>query len=551
MQRDQNIQRLSRETFDLCIIGGGASGAGCALDAALRGMKVALVEKTDFAAQTSSKSTKLVHGGVRYLEQAFKKLDLAQLRQVRHGLEERHIVLENAPHLAHRIGLITPVFSWIEGLYYYIGLTLYDLFAARKDHLPKSSWLSRKATLRRMPGINKKIHSSVLYYDGQLDDARYCMTLVKSAAEAGAVVANHVELIDFEHDTSGKIQSAHLRDLTTPDAPAMNIQARIFLNCCGPQSDRVRLLANPALSSRINPAKGIHIILPHEILESHYAMLVPKTKDGRVIFAVPFEGKLLVGTTDTPYDKLDEEPLAEAAEVRYLCETLQPFVSKSLENCAILAGFGGLRPLVSPHPGKKSKSTKTLLRDHEIEFDEHSGLVSLMGGKWTTYRLMAKDTIDFICRRQDIQSECRTEKHKLCGAKGWTRDFWKKLQQKYPLDEAICQHLANKYGTRAQEVLGLTESRPELRERIIAPYPFILAEIVYAAEQEMALDIRDFLARRIRLEILDWEAAQKAAPAVSKWMGATLGWPEAKIEAETRQYQSLIAQFEHISGLKI
>ncbi|MCB0530343.1 MAG: FAD-dependent oxidoreductase, partial [Saprospiraceae bacterium] len=208
MNRRNNIRRLREEEFDLCIIGGGASGAGCAFDAALRGLKVALIERTDFAAETSSKSTKLIHGGVRYLEQAFKKFDFDQLRQVRHGLEERHILLQQAPHLARPLALITPVFSAWAGLYYSIGLKLYDWFASGRDTLPGSRWLSKKEARSRVPGLTDKVHSAVLYYDGQLDDARYCLTLVVSAAEAGAVVANHIELESFEKSETGVLHAA-------------------------------------------------------------------------------------------------------------------------------------------------------------------------------------------------------------------------------------------------------------------------------------------------------------------------------------------------------
>ncbi|MCK6694966.1 MAG: FAD-dependent oxidoreductase, partial [Thermoanaerobaculia bacterium] len=215
--RKESLHRLQTETFDLCIIGGGASGAGCALDAALRGLKVALVEKTDFGAETSSKSTKLIHGGVRYLEQAFKKLDFGQLRQVRHGLEERRHLLANAPHLARPLALLTPVFSWWEGLYFRIGLWLYGRFAADKDALPASRWLGKKETLRLLPGLTGRLHSAVLYYDGQLDDARYCLALIQSAAEAGAAVVNHAEITGFEKSADGQLHAAFLQDRLQPD----------------------------------------------------------------------------------------------------------------------------------------------------------------------------------------------------------------------------------------------------------------------------------------------------------------------------------------------
>ncbi len=547
MHRSDNIQRLQTEEFDLCIIGGGASGAGCALDAALRGLKVALVEKTDFAAETSSRSTKLVHGGVRYLEQAFKKLDFAQLRQVRHGLEERHIVLQNAPHLAHPLGLITPVFSWWEGLYFYLGLCLYDWFAARKDNLPKSRWLSKKAVLQLMPGISPNIHSAVLYYDGQLDDARYCLSLIQSAAAAGAVVANYLEVVDFQKDSAGGIMAATIENkIKTEHAPRFTIKAKHFLNCCGPYADPVRQLANAQLPPRINPSKGVHLVLPLRYFGSQYAMLIPKTKDGRVIFAIPFEGSLLLGTTDQPSGDLLHEPLLQAEEVDFLIETLQPFVAEQIDKTAVKAGFGGLRPLVASTKASAStaNATKSLLRDHEVEFDNQSGLISLLGGKWTTYRLMAKDAIDFVCRQMGAEIVCSTATHLLVGAKDWKNDDWKKIAAGYHLMEDVSQHLAAKYGSRAIQVAELVRQEPAWGERIIAGYPFIKAEIVFAAQTEMALTIRDFLARRIRLESIDWEATKAAAPVVAQLLGATLHWSASDQEAQLEEYTTLISTFQ-------
>ncbi len=270
MNRTKNLDRLSNEEFDLCIIGGGASGAGCALDAALRGLKVALIEKTDFAAGTSSRSTKLVHGGVRYLEQAFKNLDFAQLRQVRHGLAERRIVLQNAPHLAHPLGLITPVFSWWEGLYISIGLKLYDWFSGHRlqvpdnqaaNRFPPSRWLNKREALGMMPGLSPNIHSAVLYYDGQMDDARYCLALIQSAAEAGAVVANHLEVSGFQKNDKGHLVAAIVKN-QVENSPAFELKAKQFLNCTGPYADAIRQMANPSLTPRIRASKGVHLVLP-------------------------------------------------------------------------------------------------------------------------------------------------------------------------------------------------------------------------------------------------------------------------------------------------
>jgi glycerol-3-phosphate dehydrogenase len=334
MNRVKNLERLKNEEFDICIIGGGASGAGCALDATLRGFKVALIEKEDFAAETSSKSTKLIHGGVRYLEQAFKNLDFAQLRQVKHGLEERHTVIRNAPHLAHPLSLITPVFSWLEGFYFKIGLTIYSIFA-KIDLMPKAEWLTKKQTFEHIPTLTSKLHSSVMYYDGQLDDARYCLALAHSADKAGAVVVNHASIISFEKDGNGKLTSAivkdNLKELCIQNLESYDeqfkIHSKLFINCTGPHGDSIRILANPKQEKRLRPSKGVHIILPARVLNSKDAMLIPKTKDGRVIFVIPFEGKVMVGTTDDEYRELEKEPNLMDQEIDFLLDNLRPYIA--------------------------------------------------------------------------------------------------------------------------------------------------------------------------------------------------------------------------------
>ena len=548
MNRESNIKRLQEETFDLCVIGGGASGAGCALDAALRGLKVALVEKADFAAGTSSRSTKLIHGGVRYLEQAFKNLDFAQLRQVRHGLKERHIVLRNAPHLARPLSIVTPVFNRWESLYFSVGLWLYDLFASGKDHLPKSGRLSKTELLRRLPGLNDRLYGAVRYFDGQLDDARYCLALVQSAAEAGAAVVNYANLDAFGFHPDGSIYSATIKDASGTDpeqafAP-FQIRARCFLNCTGPFADAVRHYANPDLPPRIRPSKGVHAVLPRNVLAGNDALLIPKTSDGRVVFAIPFENELLLGTTDTPYPNPEEEPVLEAEEVAFLLETLRPFLKHSVDPKQVKAGFAGLRPLILPVAGPEAaqRSTKTLLRDHEVERDPVSGLISLLGGKWTTYRLMARDAVDAVCHTLQFQAECTTEKHILFGGNGWDEFFWKKIQDKYNFDSDISQHLAQQYGAQAHGPAGLATSA-ELAERLLPDMPCIKAEIVYAVREEMACTPRDFLARRIRLEIADWARAAEAAPVVAAIMGRELGWSTERTERETKAYLNLLSGF--------
>jgi glycerol-3-phosphate dehydrogenase len=544
MNRDSNLTRLQTEAFDICIIGGGASGAGCALDATLRGFKVALIEKEDFAAETSSKSTKLIHGGVRYLEQAFKNLDFAQLKQVKHGLEERHTVLANAPHLARPLALLTPVFSWIEGAYFSIGLALYGWFA-KHDSLPKSKWLSKKDMMERIPTLAKNIHSAVMYYDGQLDDARYCLAIAHSAEEAGAAVVNHAQVVDFKYNTDSSLASATIED--TINNTRFDIKAKVFINCTGATSDTIRLMANPSVKRRIRPSKGVHITLPYKVLNSNSALLIPKTPDGRVVFALPFEGELMVGTTDDDYTRLDEEPILNEKEIDFILETLEPYMAEKVEKSQVQAGFGGLRPLIV---ADNRANTKSLVRDHEVEIDKKTKLISLLGGKWTTYRLMAKDTID---ETEEILrgsvSACTTDKHVLVGGVGYTPNSYVELSKKSNLDNDTLKHLTDKYGSRAIKLVFLINQNPELGERLTPQYPHLKAEVVYTAEQEMACTVRDFMARRTRLEIMDWQTAYEITPEVARLLGETLNWNNTEIEKAATDYKFLLDKFKRSANV--
>ncbi|WP_461109437.1 glycerol-3-phosphate dehydrogenase/oxidase [Spirosoma koreense] len=541
MNREKNWERLRNEPFDLCIIGAGASGAGAALDAALRGYRVALIDRGDFACETSSRSTKLIHGGVRYLEQAIKKLDLAQLRQVRHGLAERRTVIRNAPHLAHPLPLLTPVFSWFEGLYMTVGLTLYG-FIAGHDSFPKGSWLSKAQALDKSPRLTRRMHSAVLYYDGQFNDARYALALAHSADEAGAAVVNYAAVTDFVTE-NGQLKVAKVRDQLTGET--IQIRATVFLNCTGPYSDAVRLLANPALEQRIRPSKGVHIVLPRETLNSDYAILIPKTADGRVVFAIPFGDKVFVGTTDDDYSDLNHEPVLEPAEVDYLLETVRPYLAETPDRTAVQAGFGGIRPLIV----SSRADTKTLLRDHEVEHDPASGLLSLLGGKWTTYRVMAQDAIDRVGEVLNKPVFSRTATHYLVGGENYRFEDWQKLQTKYSLPADVCQHLMRTYGNRADRVARLTEQAHEWSEKLVNSQPFIKAEIIYQVREEMAVTLRDVLARRWRLELSDWQLTAQLAPQVADLMALELGWSDAYRDKQVRAYQELLRAFITQAGL--
>lgn len=557
MNRNDALKQLKEETYDLCIIGAGASGAGCALDAALRGLKVALIDRSDFASETSGKSTKLIHGGVRYLEQAFKKLDFAQLRQVKHGLNERSILLSIAPHLTQPLGLVTPVFHWWQGLYYWIGLKLYSWFAhwdASKNHppMPASKWLNKQKALQLIPGLSPRIHSAVLYYDGQMNDTRFALALIHSAVNSGnCTAANYLEVVSLEKNDQHQITAVSVKNLAADHSEPFefNIRAKVFLNCTGPFADSIRKMANPDLTSRIRPSKGVHLTLPNAILGGNYALLIPKTSDGRMVFALPFEGETILGTTDEPYQTMSNEPVLQASEVRFLLDTLQPYLSKPVITGAVQAGFGGLRPLLAANTGAGARHTKSMLRDHEVETDSKSRLISLMGGKWTTYRIMAKDAVDVACRilhhpfgMMHIPSS-NTQNYKLEGAQNYSPAILETLLQSGSLSESTCQHLTRTYGGKAFDVTSLIQENPELKQLVHPEYPFICAEIVYSVRQEMALSIRDFLARRIRLEILNWNASRQAASTVAMWMSKELNWTPDMMESNILAYQKLIDSF--------
>lgn len=533
MNREENLKSMSSDTFDVCVIGGGASGAGVALDAVLRGYKVALIDRGDFAGETSSKSTKLIHGGVRYLEQAFKNFDFVQLRQVRHGLHERKYLHFNAPYITKKLGLITPVFSYLEGLYYYLGLKIYGFFAL-KDEFPKARWLTRKEMLAESPDITKRAKAAVLYYDGQLDDARYVLALIKTAQKEGAKLANYCQLDSFKKNKDGKISSAMVSDVLQENR--FEIKAKYFINCTGPFSDNIRLMANPEEEKRIVPAKGVHIVLPRKYYRGDKAMLVPKTSDGRLIFIIPFRNRVMIGTTDTPYKNGGEEPQLEKDEAEYLLNTAIPYLDKKPDFSEIISGFGGVRPLLLSKRRDQEK-TKSLLRDHEVELDEKSGLISLMGGKWTTYRLMAQDTVDAIDRLEGKLKPCITSDFKLAGNET-------EAERPPKIEDNLWERLLSYYGTQFKEVLAIAGKN---KIKLHPAQPYLEAEVRYACRHEMAQTIRDFMARRIRWETLDWETCKEATDRVAAIMQEELGWSEEKTKNETEKYKNFLTSLESLS----
>ena len=543
--RLQTIRDIEGVQFDLCVIGGGATGAGSALDAQLRGLRTVLVDAGDFASGTSSASTKLVHGGVRYLEQAVKTFDLAEYRMVQGALHERASMLRNAPHLAHVAEFLVPVYSWFQATYFRIGLKIYDLLAGKKNLFP-SKMFSRAETLKRLPGLKSAgLYGTIAYADGQFDDARYAMALVRSFQDAGGKALNYCRVESFVWAGGKSISGVQLHDAIGQNK--LTIPAKIVVNATGPFSDKIRQLANPSVSPRLRPSKGAHLLFPEELFPGKDALLVPETEDKRVIFAVPWQGRLLVGTTEdeaTPETKM----AVSHGEAEYMLRQLNPYLSQPLRVEQAVSGFAGLRPLVAA--GDDKHSTKELIRDHEVEVDEQSGLISILGGKWTTHRLMAEDTVNAVQRALgQIPSKSPTKEHTLDGAAAYTADLPTTLEREYGLPAATAQHLAGKFGANAARVLDLARQDADLSLPLVDGFPALRAEVVYCARAESAQTIEDVLARRLGLQLYDWQASSVAAPAVGELLARELGWSDAQKSTEVARYTEKIRGFLRELGL--
>jgi glycerol-3-phosphate dehydrogenase len=539
------LEHIADKDFDLCVIGGGATGAGCALDAQLRGLKTVLLEGGDFGSGASTASTKLVHGGVRYLEQAVKKMDMGEYRMVQAALGERVRMLRNAPHLAHATEFLVPVYSWMQAAYYRIGMKMYDWIAGKNNLVP-SGFLPRDEALRRMPMLQgDRLYGVVSYSDGQFDDARYDLSLVATFVEAGGEALNHAAVTGFDKDEAGRLAAAVVRDDATQ--AEFRVRARSFVNATGPASDAVRQLAVPRAGRRLRPSKGVHILFPLDESESKDALLVPKTEDARVIFAVPWQGRLLVGTTDdeaTP--GIQMVVLREEAE--YLLRQLNPYLTKPLRLEDVVSAFSGLRPLVA---AKDGEGTKELIRDHEVEVDGASGLISILGGKWTTYRLMAEETINAVQRGLGgVVKPTSTKEHLLIGAEGYEAGYWQVLTRDYGVAESMAKHLARKYGTQAAQVLRLAQNERSLGEPIVAGLQYLQAEVVYCIRNEMAQTIEDILARRLGMQLYDWRASLQAGPIVAGILARELNWTIEIQERELGGYTNRIRTSMELLGLK-
>jgi glycerol-3-phosphate dehydrogenase len=513
MNRSEMLGRLCAHSkpWDIVVVGGGATGVGVAIDAASRGYDVLLLEQSDFGKGTSSRSTKLAHGGVRYLEQG-------NIGLVMEALKERGLLLQNAPHIVHDLAFVVPNYDWWEAPFYGLGLKLYQLLAG-KYGFGKSRLLSREETLEQLPTLKTEgLRGGAIYYDGQFDDARLLIHMVFTAFEQGATLLNYVEVTGFTKDSQDFVNGVLARDVETGEE--FRAAAKVVVNATGAFSDRLRQKAEPSAVPIIEPSQGIHLVFGPEFLQGESAILVPRTNDGRVLFAIPWHGHTLVGTTDTPVTTAELEPVAMEQEIEFVLVTAAQYLQKPPRREDVLSVFAGIRPLVRA-PGVVN--TGTLSRDHVIHIDR-SGLMTITGGKWTTYRHMAEDCVDQAATLGQLaESPCKTQRIHIHGYHENAKQFG-----------ALAA-----YGSDASEIRKLVRTDPKLGEKLHPALPYIKAEVIWAVRHEMARTIEDVLARRTRALFLNAIASLQIAPAVTELMATELGWDEGQKVNQLRQFRAV------------
>jgi glycerol-3-phosphate dehydrogenase len=509
MDRDFYLQRLRErpEFWDVIVIGGGATGLGTALEAVARGYRTLLLEQHDFAKATSSRSTKLVHGGVRYLQQGNVSL-------VMEALKERGRLLQNAPHIAHNRPFVVPVYDWWEGPFYGVGMKLYDLLAGRLG-LGPSKLLSREETLKRLPNLEAKgLRNGVIYYDGQFDDARLAISLAQTIADKGGVPLNYLKVTELSK-RGGYVCGVRARDMETGEE--FEFDGRVVINATGIFSDAIRQMDDPTEESLIAPSQGIHLVLDRSFLPGDSAIMVPKTADGRVLFAVPWHGRVIVGTTDTEIADTPLEPRPREEEIAFLLEHAALYLDRDPSRADVRSVYTGVRPLVRS-PG--DKGTAALARDHVLMIAK-SNLVTITGGKWTTYRKMAEDTIDAAALVAGLDE--RPSPTARLRLHGWL---------KHPAES---EGLLALYGSDGPQVRRVMDEQSGWSEPLHPDLPYFKGEVAGAVRREMARTVEDVLARRTRALLLDARASLAVAPEVAAIVARELGrdaaWAQAQVEA--------------------
>lgn len=519
MNRAAFLKQLSerRQPWDLAVVGGGATGVGIAVDAASRGYSVALLEQSDFGKGTSSRSTKLIHGGVRYLQQG-------NLALVIEALKERGLLFRNAPHLVRNLPFVVPNYQWWEAPFYGLGLKLYDLLAG-KYGFGRSLVLSRQDVLARIPTLQRAgLRGGVLYHDGQFDDSRLLINLVQTAAEQGGCLINYARVTGLRKNGAGVLEG--LEFLDEESGRRHSLEARCVINATGCFCDRLRLQDDPKARSMLAPSQGVHIVLDRSFLPGDTAIMVPHTRDGRVMFAIPWLGHVVVGTTDTAIESASLEPRPMAGEVEFILDTARNYLAKRPSRADILSVFTGIRPLVKAGTGS---GTAGLSREHTLVISK-SGLLSIMGGKWTTYRKMAKDCVDQAIVLAGLEERpCVTGTLLIHGARRKS-------------ESSAAGPLAA-YGLDAKAIEGVAREDAELAKPIHSELPITGAQVVWAVRQEMARTVDDVLARRTRALYLNAHAAIAMASSVARLMAGELELDAAWQNRQVREFKRIAAGY--------
>ena len=515
MKRQDQIQKLkSTNDWDFIVIGGGASGLGAALDATARGFKTVLFEAYDFAKGTSSRSTKLVHGGVRYLAQGDVSL-------VREALHERGLLAKNAAHLVKNQTFVIPNYTWWGGPYYKIGLSLYDMLAGSLS-LGKTQYINKQETINKLPTIEQDgLASGVVYKDGQFDDSRLAINLAQTAVEEGACVINYCPVTELLKSSEGKITGVKVTDKLSGET--FEIKAKAVINASGVFTNDILNMNNPTHGKFVVPSQGIHLVLDRSFLPSDDALMIPKTSDGRVLFAVPWHDKVVVGTTDTLIDEPSFEPRALDKEIEFVLETASRFLVKKPKRSDVLSVFAGLRPLAAPK--SEGKSTKEVSRSHKVIVHD-TGLVTITGGKWTTYRKMSEDVIDAAINA-----------HKLPAKASQTENL--SIHGNIPVSQVDRSKHYYIYGSDIPAIKALEKENPANAERIHSNYEYTVAEVIWAAREEMAQTVEDVLARRVRLLFLDARAAIDATPKVAQILATELGKDQSWVDSQVAEFKKI------------
>ncbi|KAK7068722.1 glycerol-3-phosphate dehydrogenase [Halocaridina rubra] len=549
--REEQLKSLANDSFDVLVIGGGATGAGCALDAVSRGLKTALVELDDFSSGTSSRSTKLIHGGVRYLQKAILGLDLEQYRMVKEALHERANLLDIAPHLSYPLPIMLPVYKWWQLPYFWAGIKMYDIVAGSKC-IKNSYAISKERALELFPMLKRdKLVGAIVYFDGQHNDARMNLSIALTATRLGGTIANHTRVVSLlkEKDQNGneRLCGARVRDELT--GREMNVRAKCILNATGPFTDTIRKMDNQETKEICAPSMGVHITLPDYYSPEQMGLLDPNTSDGRVIFFLPWEGRTIAGTTDTPC-QVTHNPAPTEDDIQFILQEVKNYLSPDVEvrRGDVLSAWSGIRPLVQD-PNKAD--TQSIARNHIVHVSD-SGLVTIAGGKWTTYRSMALETLDAAieaCKLHPKHLESQTDGLLLEGAHNWTPTMFIRLVQDFGLESEVAKHLAHTYGDRAFSVAklaALTGKRwPIVGRRLHSEFPYIDAEVRYACREYAATAV-DIIARRLRLAFLNAQAAEEALPTIVCIMAQELKWSETEkkkqLEAANKYLQQEMGQ---------